>query len=145
MVYSFQDVQAAIVGPGGIIPLGAGSANAKEGITASFLEDKDNMLIGADGEGVHSLRASTAGRVTIRLLQTSPVNAALNQMYLFQGTSTLFWGQNIITVTTLAGDNYHCRQVAFTKHTDRTWAEDATMNEWVFNAIKMDPMLGIGI
>ena len=146
MVYSFEDVQASITGPGGAIPLGAGSGNAKEGISVEFVDDKDNMLIGADGEGVHSLRATTAARILIRILKTSPTNAALSQMYRYQSTSSLFWGQNIVTVTNpVTGDNYHATDVAFQKHPSVTWAEDANFNEWSFNAIKCDPQLGVGI
>ena len=76
MVYSFEDVQATITGPGGTISLGAGAGNAQEGISVEFIDDKDNMLMGADGSGVHSLRASNAARILVRLLKTSPVNAA---------------------------------------------------------------------
>ena len=62
MVYSFEDVQATLNGPGGSISLGAGAGNAQEGISFEFLDDKDGMLIGADGSVVHSLRASKAAR-----------------------------------------------------------------------------------
>lgn len=91
MVYSFEDVQATITGPGGTISLGAGAGNAQEGISVEFVDDKDNMLMGADGSGVHSLRASNAARLLVRLLKTSPVNAALSQMYRYQKQSSLFW------------------------------------------------------
>lgn len=145
MVYSFEDVQATITGPGGTISLGAGAGNAQEGISVEFIDDKDNMLMGADGSGVHSLRASNAARILVRLLKTSPVNAALNTQYNFQRQSTLFWGQNIITVTNpVTGDNYHATEVAYQKHPSVTWAQDANFNEWSFNAIKCDPVLGVG-
>jgi hypothetical protein len=146
MVYSFQDVLATLAGPGGVISLGAGSANAKEGISVSFLDDKNNLLMGADGNGVHSLRASNAARITVRLLKTSPVNAALSTMYNLQKSSSLFWGQNILTVTNpITGDDYPCSDVAFQKFTDLTWAEDANINEWPFVAISAHPALGVGI
>lgn len=146
MVYSFVDVAATINGPGGSIALGAGAANAKEGISIEFVEDKNVMLIGADGSGVHSLRASKGARVRVRLLKTSPVNSQLNSMYNYQISSTLFWGQNSLTVSNPAtGDNYPCTGVAFKKFPMITWAEDANMNEWEFDAINADPILGLGI
>ena len=145
MVYSFESVQATIAGPGGVIPLGAGSANAKEGISVEFVDDKNNMLIGADGNGVNTLRMSNAARITVRLLKTSPVNAALNAQYNYQRGSALRWGQNVITVTDLArGDDYLARDVAYQRHPAVTWAEDANFNEWAFDAIKCDPILGVG-
>lgn len=146
MVYSFEDVVATLVGPGGSIPLGAGAGNAKEGISIEFVDDKNNMLIGADGSGVHSLRATTAAHISVRLLKTSPVNALLNAMYNLQIASSIFWGQNILTVTNPAtGDDYPCSEVAFRKFPGITWAEDANMNEWQFDAINADPILGVGI
>ena len=146
MVYSFEDVQATISGPGGTIALGAGSGNAKEGISVEFVDDKNNMLMGADGSGVHSLRASNAARILVRLLKTSPVNAALNTQYNYQRQSTLFWGQNLVTVTNpITGDDYHAREVAYQRHPRVDWAEDANFNEWAFDAIKCDPILGVGI
>jgi hypothetical protein len=146
MVYSFEDVVATLVGPGGIISLGAGAGNAKEGISIEFVDDKNNMLIGADGSGVHSLRATTAAHINVRLLKTSPVNAQLSAMYNTQIASSIFWGQNELTVTNPAtGDDYPCSQVAFKKHPGITWAEDANMNEWQFDAINADPILGVGI
>lgn len=146
MVYSFEDVVATLAGPGGSIPLGAGSGNAKEGISIDFVEDKNNMLIGADGSGVHSLRANSAAHVSVRLLKTSPINAALNAMYNLQISSSIFWGQNVLTVTNPAtGDDYACTGVAFKKFPSITWAEDANMNDWQFDAIYANPLLGIGI
>lgn len=146
MVYSFEDVQASLVGPGGIISLGAGAGNAKEGISIEFVDDKNQMLIGADGSGVHSLRATTAAHVQVRLLKTSPVNAQLSAMYNTQIASSIFWGQNSLTVTNPAtGDTYPCTEVAFKKFPSITWAEDANFNEWGFDAINADPVLGVGI
>jgi hypothetical protein len=143
--YSFVDTKATLVGAGGTALLGDGAAAAKEGITAEFLEDKDNMLVGADGAYIHSMRASKAGRVTVRLIKSSPMNAALSAMYLAQTLSTRLWGKNLLTVTNIVtGDNYLCRGVAFQKHTGVTWAEDANYNEWAFNVGHMDPILGVG-
>jgi hypothetical protein len=146
MVYSFEDVQATISGPGGSISLGAGAGNAKEGISIEFIEDKNNLLMGADGSGVHSLRASKAANISVRLLKTSPVNAQLSVMYATQIITTANWGQNELTVTNPAtGDDYVCSQVAFRKFPGITWAEDANMNDWTFQAVQADPTLGTGI
>lgn len=146
MVYSFEDVQATLAGPGGVASLGFGAAVAKEGISIDFVDPKNAMIIGADGQGVHSLRAGKAAKITIRLMKTSPQNAVLNQMYNTQIGSSLFWGQNVLTVTNpVTGDDYPCSEVAFEKFPAITWAEDPNMNEWVFDAIKADPILGVGI
>jgi len=146
MVYSFEDVQATLSGPGGVASLGAGAAVAKEGITVDFIEDKDAMIVGADGKAVHSLRASKAAKITVRLMKTSPQNAVLSQMYNTQIASSLFWGQNLLTVTNpVTGDDYPCTEVAFAKFPAITWAEDPNLNEWTFNAGQADPQLGVGI
>lgn len=143
--YSFNDVNATFAGAGGSAILGAGAGSSKEGITCEFLDDKDSMLIGADGSGVHSMRASKAGRVTVRLLKSSPWNAVLAAMYNAQTLSTRLWGKNVLTVTNLVTlDNYVCTGVAFQKMPSVTWAEDANYNEWTFLAIHMDPILGAG-
>lgn len=146
MVYSFEDVAATLVGPGVNVPLGAGAAVANEGISAEFIDPKNAMLIGADGEGVHSLHASQAGRITVRLLKTSPMNSILQTAYDYQRSSSLFWGQNVLTVSNpVTGDDYPCTEVAFEQFPSVTWAQDANFNEWRFQAIKMDPILGAGI
>lgn len=144
--YSFTDVQATITGPGGSFPIGSGAAVAKEGISVEFTEDKDRMTIGADGSPMHSLIASRAGRIIVRLLKTSPVNSLLTQLYNFQIQSSVFHGQNIIVVTNpIIGDDYTCRQVAFAKFPTNTYAEEGGMLEWEFNAGIIDPILGSGI
>jgi Protein of unknown function (DUF3277) len=146
MVYSFEDVQATLTGPGGSISLGAGAGNAQEGITIDFIDDKDAMIVGADGKVVHSLRASKAARITVRLLKTSPVDSQLSTMYNTQIGSSINWGQNTLTVTNpVTGDDYSCTEVAFQKFPSITWAQDANINEWMFNAGSADPILGVGI
>jgi hypothetical protein len=146
MVYSFEDVQATLQGPGGSVSLGAGAGNAQEGISFEFLDDKDAMLIGADGSVVHSLRASKAARATVRLLKTSPVNAMLSQMYNTQIQSSALWAQNTLTVSNaVTGDDFPCSEVAFQKFPKVDWGQDANFNEWMFNVGKADPMLGAGI
>lgn len=145
MVYSFLNILATIAGPGGVFNLGAGAANSEEGITIEPAEDKNVMTIGADGKGQHSLIASDAAKVTIRLLKTSPINAALMAMYDLQSASSALWGQNVITIVDSArGDVTTVQAAAFNKKPAITYAKEAGMNEWVFDAIKVNTVLGIG-
>ncbi len=144
--YSFLDVVAAIAGPGLIANLGSGAAVAEEGITIEPVEDKNVMTIGADGKGQHSLIASDACTVTIRLLKTSPINAILMAAYEFQTTSSSFHGRNVMTVTNPAtGDVTTVQQAAFKKKPAITYAKEAGMNEWVFDGVKANSLLGIGV
>lgn len=143
--YSFLDVGASIVGPGGSFQLGSGAGVADEGITAEYAEDKNSMSVGADGQVMHSLHAAKHGTMTVRLLKTSPTNAKLSQMYAAQSVSSALWGQNIITVNDSArGDLASGRQCAFKKHTGVTWAKDPNMNEWAFDVGLLDILLGSG-
>ena len=145
-VYSFLNVQATIIGPGGIVPLGAGSANAKEVITVEFTEDKNRMTMGSDGSYMHSLIASKGGRINVRLLKTSYVNGLLDALYRFQTISSLFHGQNLLEVTDIVrGDVYTCSGVAFSKFPKNDYAEEGGMIEWTFDAGVVDPILGLGI
>ena len=142
--YSFLDVQASIVGPGGSLILSEGGVS-DEGITVAMTEDKTSMVTGADGSGMHSLHASKSGRVTVRLLKNSPLNAALMSMYNFQSTSAAYAGRNTITVQNPSwGDDFDCRECAFVKIPDNVNAKDGGMMEWQFNAIYIDPQLGDG-
>ena len=47
--YSFLDIVVSMTGPGGVINLGSGAGNTKEGIKIEAAEDIDHMDIGADG------------------------------------------------------------------------------------------------
>lgn len=143
--YSFQDVVAALVGPGGSINLGNGAATAEEGITIEPVADKNTMTIGADGNGMHSLSANEASTVTVRLLKTSPVNAQLQLMYNMQTKTSLTHGKNVITVRDVVrGDVITLSKVAFKKRPTITYAKDGGMNEWTFDAIKTATILGVG-
>lgn len=143
--YSFLDVQAAIAGPGLVANLASGAAAAEEGITIEPSEEKNVMQIGADGQGQHSLVANEACKVTIRLLKTSPINAILMAAYEFQSSSASFWGRNVMTIVdTSRGDVTTVQQAAFNKKPSLTYAKEAGMNEWVFDAVKVNTLLGIG-
>jgi hypothetical protein len=143
IAYSFQDVFATFTGPGGVVSLGYGSAVAEEGITIEQAEDKDTMVTGADGTPMHSLHAGKAGTITVRLLKTSPVNAILQAMYDFQQMSAFVWGQNVMVVSHIAsGDVTSARSVAFRRAPTLTYAKDAAVVEWAFNAGLIDRILG---
>lgn len=141
--YSFMDVQASIVGPGGAFSLGYGEAAAEEGITIATGADKNTMTVGADGEGMHSLHADKSGQVTLRYLKTAPVNALLQALYDAQTLDSRLHGKNLITVTQSAsGDVTAARSCAFKKKPDLRYAKDGDIVEWVFDAIKIDTILG---
>lgn len=142
--YSFQDVAATLVGAGGVIDLGAGAGVADEGITIEMAGDKNTMTIGADGEGMHSLHADKSGTVTVTLLKTSHTNAKLMALYQAQTLATSLHGQNVITITNpQTGDVTTCRQCAFKKLPPNVYAKDGGTNAWVFDAIKIDSLLGV--
>lgn len=144
-VYSFQDCVASITGPGGSINMGAGAQVAKEGIKIASVEDKNKMTIGADGSGMNTLVASEARHLTVSLLKTSPTNAALQTLYNQQSLSSLFWGQNVIVVRdAIRGDNIVLTQAAFKKSPDLVFAEEGNMNNWEFDAVYNDTVLGTG-
>ncbi len=140
--YSFLDVSASIVGPGGAITLGNTGGVSEEGITVSMNEDKGTMTIGADGTGMHSLHAGKAGTISVSLLKTSAANALLSAMYDLQTASSSLYGQNTITVTNTQGDISTGRQAAFKKRPNLKYAKDGGMNVWDFNVIAIDGFLG---
>lgn len=145
MTYSFLNISAFIAGPGIAANMGAGAAVAEEGITIEAAEDKNVMTIGADGRGQHSLIASDAAKVTVRILKTSPLNALLMAAYDFQSASSALWGQNVITITDSGrGDATVLQTVAFTKKPVLTYAKEGGMIEWTFDAIKATSVLGLG-
>lgn len=141
--YSFLDIQSTLVGPTGVLDLGSGASVADEGISIEPAGDKNTMLIGADGEGMHSLHADKSGTVTVRLLKTSPTNAKLMAMYDMQTASSALHGQNLITVTNpVSGDVTTARSCAFKKKPPMKYAKDGDIIEWTFDAIKIDTILG---
>jgi len=143
--YSFQNIQCALAGPGGVLNLGAGAAVAEEGIGIEAVEDKNVMTIGADGLGQHSLVAGEAATVTIRLLKTSPLNSGLMIMYNLQRSSSALWGLNTITVVDSARKDYHAlQQVAFKKKPAIVYDKSGPMNEWTFDCVVANSILGTG-
>jgi len=145
--YSFMDVVATFTDINGdYISLGYGAGTTKEGLTTEMLDDKTKLDIGADGTPMHSLRASNAARIHVRLLKTSPTNNILSVVYNTQRFNPALWGQNFISVRDiLQGDVLSASAVAFARQPVVTYAEDASMNEWQFLCGSMDELLGSGI
>jgi len=142
--YSFLTVQASIVGPGLSAQIGSSSGAAKEGLSAEFEEDKTSVTTGADGSIMSSLRASQTGRVTVRLLKTSPINAILSNAFNFQRLNPGSAGQNNIRVVDKArGDVVTGRQMSFLRYPNNTWGEEGNVIEWTFIGI-VNEILGAG-
>jgi hypothetical protein len=104
------------------------------------------MQVGADGFGQHSLNADRSGRLRVRLLRLSPVNAILSTMFNLQTTSAALHGQNSITITDkVKGDLLVAQQVAFTKHPAYGFGKEAGVVEWEFAAVRVDLSVGVGL
>lgn len=142
--YSFKNIVAAILGPGAAFNLGVGAAVAEEGITIAPTEDKNSMIIGADGRGQHTLIASNAGLVTLRYLKTSPTNGLLQLAYDFQSASSALWGANLITVVDTARNELHtCQACAFKKKPEIVYDKAGPMMEWTFDSQSISSILGL--
>ena len=133
--YSFMDVAATIIGPGGSVDLGYGAATAEEGISIAYTEDKNLMTVGADGKVMHTLRCGNSGTVTVSLLKTSPTAKKLQKMFNIQKLSASVWGVNTITIQqTAAKDKIVCLFCAFVKVPDTSYAKDGDVLQWAFHA-----------
>ncbi len=142
--YSFLNIVAAIVGPGAAFNLGNGAAVAEEGITIAPSEDKNAMVIGADGKGQHTLIASNGGLITLRYLKTSPVNGYLQLAYDLQSASSALWGQNLITVADTARlELTTCQSCAFKKKPELVYDKAGPMIEWQFDSLAINSVLGL--
>ena len=143
--YSFIDVAATITGPGGAFALGYGSSTAEEGISVAMVENKNTMTIGSDGAVMHSLHAGNGGTITVRFLKTSPTNKMLQQMFDLQRVTSALWGLNTIVISDPArGDQIACTSCAFQRMPNISYAKDGGPQEWVFDAGRIDAILGDG-
>jgi hypothetical protein len=140
--YSFLDTVANINGPGGNFNMGANAGIAEEGISIEPSADLNNMAIGAGGDGQHSLSANRSGKLLVRTLKTSPLNAQLQTMLNLQRSSSLLHGNNTIIIGNVMGDHITCQQCAFSKQPTINYAAVAGMNEWSFDSILIDFTLG---
>jgi len=94
---------------------------------------------------MHSLLASTASTVTLRLLKTSPVNAQLMTMYNYQTATSARHGTNTITVSDPArGDLVTATKAAFKKAPSLTYAKEGGIVEWQFDCGETTYKLGNG-
>lgn len=129
--YSFIDVYGSISGPFLLALFGNGSGQADEGITIEQSEDKNRQTSGASGEVMNTLIGSDAGRVTIHVLKTSPLNALLMEGFNQQKQSSLMWGKNVITITNpVSGDHYTLSQCAFTRRPPNAYAKEPAAIVW---------------
>ncbi len=141
--YSFQDVSASIVGPTGSADLGYGAAVQEEGIIFTQKSEVNTMTIGADGKGMHSLHADKSGRVTVKILKTSPMNSILMAMFDAQRIAASLWGQNVIVARqTAAGDIVTALDCAFCKPPDIKYAQVGDFLEWEWDTLEIDRILG---
>ena len=144
ITYSFKDIDASLISPTAALSLGYGAGVAEGGITIEMASDRNSMVIGTDGTGMHSLHVDRSGHVTIRMLQTSPTNAVLQDLYDYQtqaGASA--WGQMVLTIRNVqSGDVTTATQCAFKRKPTITYQKDGTMYEWQFDAVAIDTVLG---
>ncbi|WP_027188687.1 phage structural protein [Desulfovibrio cuneatus] len=146
VTYSFLDVEATIVGPGGSFQLGNGAGVASEGISITATGDKNTMSVGADGSFMHSLKADRSGSVTVTLLKTSEANAKLQNMFNFQTKSGKTHGKNTIVIRNIAtGDVFTCEGCAFSKQPENKFGNEAASLGWAFHCGKVDAKLGTGL
>ncbi|EPF15302.1 hypothetical protein HMPREF0201_03539 [Cedecea davisae DSM 4568] len=138
-----MDVTASLVGPTGVIDLGAGSANGDAGIKVDMAGPKNSMTVGIDGEVMHNLSPAKNGTITVTLMKTSPVNKKLMQAYNAQTLSASLWGNNTIVVRNSAsGDVLTARSVAFSQLPGNSNGKDAGSMDWKFDCGKIDQFLG---
>lgn len=141
--YSFMDVTASFAGPTGIIDLGAGSANADEGIAIALAKAKNTMTVGIDGEVMQSMSPDKSGTITVTLMKTSPANKKLMRAYNAQSLSSATWGRNTIVVrNAVSGDSFTANSVAFQKLPDNKNGKEGGSIAWIFDCGKIDQNLG---
>ena len=143
--YSFLDVQASIYGPGGNVSIAGDEAGVADGgISIAPTGERSKMTIGADGSVMHSLVGDKSGKVTVKLLKTSSVNAVLQVMYNFQTSTGAQHGMNTIVIRDVArGDVITCQNCAFAKQPSLTYTIDAGVMEWTFNVGAISSVLGM--
>jgi len=118
---------------------------ANEGVRIAMIGDKDTMVIGANGDTMHSLAASQAGRIELSILKTAPVNALLNALYRAQDLSAATWGNIQININNpVTGDVIVGVYGAFVKLPDLVYATQGNIMVWAFNMGYIDETLGNG-
>lgn len=142
--YAFQNITASLVGPGVAIDLGMGSSAAEEGISVTMSAPRNEKTMGADGNGMHSLKADKSGTVTVRLLETSSRNALLQAAFNVQQNAPEYWGANVITIRNRGNNETTvCRGCAFQGQPEIKYGAVAGIKEWVFDCLKIDTVTGV--
>lgn len=135
--YSFINTEAVFNGPGGSATLSFSLTEggvAEEGISIEQTEEQGVMAIGADGTVQHSLRAATAGKMTVTVMRNNDLNLKLFEAFNIQKSSSALWGKNVITLNdTVSGESYTCSGTAFIKLPANYWKKDAEALQWEFN------------
>jgi hypothetical protein len=110
-----------------------------------MIEDKNTMMVGADGGVMHSMHAGRAGTITVRLLKTSPVNKQLNDLYRLQTSNPANHGNNVLRIVdSVRGDVITGSKAAFRKLPANAFAKNGNVMEWVFDVGVIDTILGNG-
>ena len=99
------------------------------------------MTMGADGAVMHSLHAAKPGRLTVRLLKTSPINAILSAMYNLQQSVPGLWGINAIQFADIVrGDVVSLTSAAFAGQPAITYDVEGPKNEWIFDGVLVEQL-----
>ena len=142
--YSFGDVNCVLTSPSGNLILSEAGV-AEEGITIARTGDQNTMSTGATRGGMHNLAMSRAGRITIRFLKNSPMNAELNRLANAQFQSGATHGVNTITLSNrVFGDEFDCTECAFVRYPDGSWAKVGANYEWMFDSLDIAQQIGNG-
>ena len=103
------------------------------------------MTLAADGQVMHALHAAAPGRITVRLLKTSPTNALLSAMFNLQQASAANWGQNAVAFSDPSrGDVITLTTAAFVQLPSVTYDKAGRFNEWMFEG-SLTMVLGTGV
>lgn len=144
-VYTFLDVQCSINGYGGQFDIKS-SGVSDEAIRISMVRDKNTMVLGANGDVMHSMNAARAAVITISLLKTGMGNAMMSQMYSTQEESGSTWANNAMVITNpVTGDTITATGGAFKKHADIGYATEGGLNTWAFDFAYVVQVLGNGL
>ena len=117
-------------------------ASGDDVFKAERLADNASHDVGVDGNMVISLSADKSGQITIKLQQTSPMNAYLSKITIGQD-----FMEGFVPVTVEQADTYRLDGVGTTvgyvkKHPDYQRGGKASVVEWVFIFEQMHMILG---
>lgn len=130
-VYSFKNASASFGG----IPI-SGYAEGDDSINVDFNNDAFALLVGAGGDAVRSQTNDESGLITIRLLQTSETNAALNALHIADKES----GAGVVPLLIKDNDSGRtvtCGTAWIVKQATVTLGAGANALEWVIASDKI--------